>query len=155
MKSYNKFYYDKNKKKISVTRQIKRTNKYFDFDGHLEPIHDSIRRYSKQWGIPIDPFKKFKSWAKNDPTYEELFQAWEAAGFAKELTPVVMRRVKKKGFVNSNLYWSTKNKHSWWNGELARLKVLNVEMNERQAKNNEMTEAEKINVIGKFKRLKK
>jgi hypothetical protein len=155
MKSYNKFYYEKNKKQILVSKQIKRTNAYFDLVGHIKPIHDAIRRYASQWRIPIDSLKKFRRWAVMDSAYEELFKAWEEADYPKELTPVVMRRVMKHGFVTDNLYWSTKSKHPWWNGELDKLNILKKEMEKRQTKNNEANENEQEEMISRLKAKRK
>src|SRR5579863_5425949 len=108
MKSYNKFYYEKNRDKILIKQEAKSLLEYRDFHGHVKFIHDPIRRYASQWHIPIESLKKFKRWSFNDPEYEKLFKAWEVSGFEdKSLAPVVMRKVKKRGFVIDNLYWST------------------------------------------------
>lgn len=155
MKSYNKFYYDNNKDKISIKREAKKLIDYHDFHGHVKLIHDPIRRYASQWHIPIDSLKKFKRWALNDATYEELFKAWEESGFDKNLAPVVMRRVKKQGFIISNLYWSTKGQHAWWNGLLDDIKDLSGKMEQRQAKNNKMTDIEREEMRKLFKKVKK
>lgn len=155
MKSYNNFYYKNNKRRILVNKQLKRMQGYFTLNGHLEPIHDAIRRYASQWKIPIDTLKKFRRWALMDSAYEELFKAWEEASFPKELTPIVMRRVKKQGFVIDNLYWSTKKQHSWWSGEIDKLNVLRKEMEKRQIKNNEADEDEQQEMLGRLKAKRK
>jgi hypothetical protein len=155
MKSYNKFYYEKNKKQILVSQQIKRTNDYFDLHGHIKPIHDAIRRRASQWKVPIDPLKAIKRWSFANNEYEELFKAWEASDFSKELTPVLMRRVKKKGWVTDNLYWSTKSKHPWWSGEVDKLNALRKEMEKRQIKNNEADDDEQQEMLGRLKAKRK
>ena len=155
MKSYNKFYYEKNQKQILITKQIKRINEYFNLAGHTKAIHDAIRRYASQWKIPIDSLKKFRRWSLLDAAYEQLFKAWEESDFQKELTPVVMRRVKKNGFIIDNLYWSTKSAHSWWSGEIDKLNALRKDMETRQIKNNEADEDETEEMVNRLKAKRK
>lgn len=142
MKSYNKFYYEKNKDKILIKQEAKALLEYRNFHGHVEAIHDPIRRYASQWHIKIDSLKLFKRWSFNDVEYENLFKAWETSGFEKNLSPVVMRKIKKRGFVIDNLYWSTKGAHNWWSGILDDIKNLGKDMETRQIKNNKSTEEE-------------
>jgi hypothetical protein len=155
MQEYNQKYYMVHKQRLDERKQQRRYEGYFTLNGHLEPIHDAIRRYASQWKIPIDSLKKFRRWAIMDATYEQLFKAWEEAHFSKELTPVVMRRVKKNGFVIDNLYWSTKKQHSWWSGEVDKLNVLRKEMEKRQIKNNEADEDEQQEMLGRLKAKRK
>ena len=151
MKSYNKFYYEKNKRQVLDKQKIKRDENYFDLHGHIKPIHDAIRRRASQWDVSIDPLKTIKRWSFSNNEYEELFNGWKASDFSKELTPVLMRRVKKRGWVTDNLYWSTKSKHPWWSGELDKLNVLRKEMEKRQIKNNEADEDEQQEMLGRLK----
>lgn len=155
MQEYNQKYYVNHKQQLNAKKKQKRDEDYFTLNGHLEPIHDAIRRYASQWKIPIDSLKKFRRWALLDATYEQLFKAWEEADFPKELTPVVMRKVKKQGFVIDNLYWSTKKQHSWWSGEIDKLNALRKEMEKRQIKNNEADEDEQQEMLGRLKAKRK
>ena len=155
MQEYNQKYYMMHKQQLDERKQQKRVAGYFTLNGHLEPIHDAIRRYASQWKIPIDTLKKFRRWSLLDATYDELFKAWEESNFAKELTPVVMRRVKKNGFVVDNLYWSTKSAHSWWSGEIDKLNTLRKEMETRQIKNNEADKNEQQEMVNRLKAKRK
>ena len=155
MKSYNKFYYEKNKDKILIKQEAKNILDYQDFHGHVKIIHDPIRRYASQWHIPIDSLKKFKRWSFNDPDYEKIFKAWKESVFEKTLAPVVMRRVKKRGFVIDNLYWSTKGQHAWWSGLLDSIKEQSKVMEERQKIGNKATEDEQQEMLDRLKAKRK
>lgn len=155
MKSYNKFYYEKNKDKILIKQEAKQLLDYQDFHGHVSSIHDPIRRYASQWHIPIVSLKLFKRWSFNDPEYEKIFKAWEISGFEKALAPVVMRRVKKRGFVLDNLFWSTKGQHPWWSGMLDGLKAQSKLMEERQKENNASTEDGRQEMVNRLKAKRK
>lgn len=155
MKSYNKFYYEKNKEQILVIQKNQREDSYHDFHGHIKPIHDAIRRYAKQWRLEIDSLKKFRRWTVMDAAYEQLFKAWEESDFDKGLTPVVMRNVKKQGFVITNLYWSVKSNHDWWSGLLEQIKNKTLEMEERQKIGNKSTKAEQEEMVNRLKAKRK
>ncbi len=155
MKSYNKFYYENNKNQILIDKRTKCTNNYFNLNGHLKPIHDAIRRYAKKWHLDIDSLKIFKRWAVMDSTYEELFKVWKEANFSKEFTPVVMRKIKCKGFVINNLYWSTKGKHPWWTNEVKELREFTLKKEKVQVKANESTDEWKKERIQAIKQLRK
>jgi len=155
MQEYNQKYYSTNKKQLNEQKQKRRDDGYGTFHGHVEAIHDPIRRYASQWHIPIDSLKKFKRWSFNDPEYEKLFKVWEESGFEKALAPVVMRRIKKRGFVLDNLFWSTKGQHAWWSGILDDIKNMSKEMEKRQTKNNPASENEQQEMINRLKAKRK
>jgi len=141
MKSYNQNYYKEHKREILREQKEKRTEEYFELEGHTKAIHNAIKRYASKlkWNLPIDIYKEFKRWAKNNDTYLELFQAWEESDFKKNLTPVVMRKVRKGGFVIKNLYWSTKGQHSWWNSLLDDIKRVNLNLEDVKRTENKHT----------------
>jgi len=102
------------------------------FVGHAHAIWNAIRKYAKAWKLPITPWDEFKLWTIDDATYNELFEAWKESGYLDNFSPVVMRGVKKNGFVTENLKWDTKSKYSWWNEDSTIYKEVEKELNETQ-----------------------
>lgn len=113
------------------------------FTGHAHVIFKAIEKYSKpsRWNLPCSTWDEFKLWTIDDPTYNELFEAWKVSNYETNLTPVVMRGVKKNGFVIENLKWDIKQRYSWWNEDKVVFeqveKNLDLQQKERNKRNKE------------------
>jgi len=68
----------------------------------------------------------------DDPVYDALYDAWRDSEYNELLSPVVMRKVKKNGFVPDNLKWDVKNNYSWWNEDSTIFKKSEEELEEQQ-----------------------
>src|SRR5579863_5440638 len=105
-------YYKKNREAILATRKLKS----LAFRGHAYSIWSAVKKYAKLWKLPICTFQEFyDNWSVDDPKYNSLYDAWKESEHNESLSPVVMRKVKKDGYVPSNLDWDTKKNYSWWN----------------------------------------
>ena len=103
------------------------------FRGHANSIWSAIKKYARKWNLPICTFEEFyNDWTMDDPTYQQLYDAWVASDYSEFLSPVVMRQVKKNGFVPSNLRWDIKNNYSWWNEDATVFKRSEEELEEKQ-----------------------
>ena len=126
--TYQAKYYILNREAILM----KLKTKSLAFTGHAHIIWNAIRKYAKEWKLPITPWDEFKFWTIDDATYNELFEAWKENGYDNNLSPVVMRGVKKNGFIIENLKWDSKSKYSWWNEDSTIYKEVEKELNETQ-----------------------
>lgn len=126
-------YYKINKEEILAKNKMKTLK----FRGHAYSIWHAIKKYAKLWDLPICDFSDFyEEWTVNDPTYQELYDAWVDSGYDKFMSPVVMRKVKKNGFVPENLKWDVKKNYSWWNEDAAIFKDVANNMEEQQRERN-------------------
>ena len=141
--------------KMSAKKE-KDQNSYRAFLGHVLYIYKKINDYADDWDIPVSSQDEFKKWSlyQNDE-YEQLHKQWEDSGWNKFEIPVVIRRIKNKGFVISNLDWKRKGNYSWWSGELEYLHKQNKEMEKRQIKNNVANEDEQQEMLGRLKAKRK
>jgi len=131
--------------KISETlakKQKKNQSSYRSFAGHVSSIYQSVEKYAHHWKIPISDIGEFRNWSYRDVAYEELFNIWKENGFNKFDVPVVMRSIKKYGFVIDNLSWKRKGEYSWWGEEYEVLKGLQDDVS-NQPIENEGTEGQK------------
>lgn len=130
--TYQANYYILNREAILM----KLKTKSLAFVGHAHIIWNAIRKYAKAWKLPITPWEEFKLWTIDDVTYNELFEAWKESGYLDNFSPVVMRGVKKNGFVIENLKWDTKSKYSWWNEDKAVFEEVEKDLNDKQLERN-------------------
>jgi len=126
-------YYKKNREAILATRKIKS----LAFRGHAYSIWSAVKKYAKLWKLPSCTFQEFyDSWTVDDEKYQQLYDAWVASEHNENLSPVVMRKVKKDGYVPSNLDWDVKNNYSWWNEDSKVFKEIEFNLNEVQKARN-------------------
>jgi len=107
------------------------------FVGHAHAIWNAIRKYAKAWKLPITPWEEFKLWTIEDTTYNELFEAWKESGYQDNFSPVVMRGVKKNGFLIENLKWDKKQSYSWWNEDSTIFKEVEENLDKQQKERNQ------------------
>ena len=107
------------------------------FVGHAHAIWNAIRKYAKAWKLPITPWEEFKLWTIEDATYNELFEAWKESGYLDNFSPVVMRGVKKNGFLIENLKWDKKQSYSWWNEDSTIFKEVEENLDKQQKERNQ------------------
>lgn len=131
--TYAQKYYILNKDKILA----KLKTKSLAFTGHAHAIWNAIRKYAKEWKLPITPWDEFKLWTIDDENYNELFEAWKESGYQTGLSPVVMRGVKKNGFVIENLKWDIKSRYSWWGEDAKIFKEEEEKLNQQQLERNQ------------------
>jgi len=140
--------YEKNKRKhltyqanyYILNRDIilaKLKTKSLAFVGHAHAIWNAIRKYAKAWKLPITPWEEFKLWTIEDATYNELFEAWKESGYLDNFSPVVMRGVKKNGFLIENLKWDKKQSYSWWNEDSTIFKEVEKNLDDQQKERNQ------------------
>lgn len=121
--------------KISETlskRLMKNKGNYRTFAGHVTSIYKSVEKYAHKWKLPISNIRDFRDWSYSDSVYEELFNIWENNEFNKFDIPVVMRRIKKLGFVVDNLDWKRKGEYSWWGEEYEIFKNVEERLDKQQ-----------------------
>ena len=126
--------------KISETlsKKLKKNQgSYRAFAGHVSSIYKSVEKYANSWKLPISDLGDFRDWSYRDPVYEELFNAWKDSGFNKFDIPVVMRKVKKFGFIIENLTWQRKGQYSWWGEEYEVLQQVEKNLDEQQKERNQ------------------
>ena len=117
--------------KESILAKVK--TKSLAFRGHAYSIWTAIKKYAKKWHLPICSFEEFyDGWTFDDPSYQLLYDAWVESGYNENLSPVVMRSVKKNGFVSNNLKWDVKNNYSWWNEDITIFRKEEEDLNETQ-----------------------
>jgi hypothetical protein len=112
-------------------------SKSLAFTGHAHLIWKAIKKYAKEWDLALSPWDEFKLWTIDDPTYEELFNAWKESGYQVNLSPVVMRGVKKNGFIVENLKWDKKGTYSWWSEEYQVFKEIEQDLDKLQRERNQ------------------
>jgi len=159
----SKKHYKLNKKKHLTYRRkryilkreeilAKKKEKSLAFRGHAYSIWSAIVKYAKKWHLPYCTFQEFyDDWATDDPTYNELYEAWRLSEYNELLSPVVMRQVKKGGFVPENLKWDVKNNYSWWNEDSTIFKEIESELNETQKTYNKSTKEWRKKVYKEWK----
>ena len=128
--------------KISETlskRLMKNKSSYRAFAGHVSSIYLSVEKYANSWKLPISDIGDFRDWSYHDPAYEELFNSWKKNDFNKFDIPVVMRKVKKLGFIIENLEWRRKGEYSWWGEDYEILKSVEEQVNQQQLERNKRT----------------
>ncbi len=126
-------YYKNNREAILATRKIKS----LAFRGHAYSIWSAVKKYAKLWKLPICTFEEFyDNWTVDDTKYQELYDAWVASGHLENLSPVVMRKVKKNGYTPENLNWDVKNNYSWWNEDSKVYQQSKDDLNDFQEKYN-------------------
>lgn len=120
--------------RIEILMKLK--TKSLAFVGHAHAIWNAVRKYAKEWKLPITPWEEFKLWTIDDENYNELFEAWKESGYQTGLSPVVMRGVKKNGFVIENLKWDIKSRYSWWGEDAKIFKEEEEKLNQQQLERN-------------------
>lgn len=121
-------YYRLNRTMILSKAKFHDTSK----SGHAHAIYESIKKYAKKWKLPCNTWSEFKEWAMTDTGYETIYKQWEASEFEKTFSPVVIRGVKKNGFLKENLKWDYRENYSWWSSELDRIKEFSKELSDEQ-----------------------
>jgi hypothetical protein len=149
--TYAKKYYILNRDMILA--KLKKTST--EFIGHAHLIYKAIRKYAKQWDLNCSPWDEFREWTSKDPGYEELFAAWKESGHDGNLSPVVMRGVKKNGFVVDNLKWDVKKNYSWWNEDHKIFQEVEQNLDKQQKERNVRDKAWRKRVREEWKAKKK
>jgi len=121
-------YYRINKEEILTKKKMK----VFTFKGHAHSIYSAVRKYSKRWKVPCCTWPEFLRWTLDDQGYSDHFDAWVTSNYNENLSPVVMRAVKKNGYSPTNLKWDKKNNYSWWNEDSTIFKQIEEALNEKQ-----------------------
>lgn len=141
--------------KMSAKKE-KDQNSYRAFLGHVLYIYKAIAKYADKWNIPFSSQAEFKDWSLyQTDEYDILYEKWKSSGWNKFEIPVVIRRIKKEGFVISNLDWKRKGNYSWWSGEIEYLHEQSKKMETRQIKNNEADEDETEEMVNRLKAKRK
>lgn len=131
--TYQHKYYKDNREAILAKSKIKS----LAFKGHAFSIYKAIVRYAKKWNLPYSTFEEFyDNWTSDDPTYNELYDAWKESEYDEYLSPVVMRAVKKYGYMPDNLKWDIKKNYSWWNEDSTIFKEVSNKLEEQQKERN-------------------
>jgi len=108
------------------------------FKGHAFSIYSAVKKYAHKWKLPCCTFDEFyEDWTKNDPQYEALWDAWVASGYNEYQSPVVMRTVRKNGYVVDNLKWDVKKNYSWWNEDSTIFKEVSNRLETQQKERNQ------------------
>lgn len=144
--------------KISETlsKKLKKNQgSYRAFAGHVSSIYKSVEKYAHTWKLPISEIGDFRDWSYNDPVYEELFNIWKGNGFNKFDIPVVMRKVKKLGFIVENLDWSRKGSYSWWGEDYEILQQVENNLNQQQIDRNKRDKAWRKKIRDEWKAKRK
>lgn len=147
--------------KIKISEKLtaklnKDQNRYRAYLGHVLYIYKAIKGYADDWNLKISSQEEFKQWSLYQTTeYDILYETWKNSDWDKMNSPVVMRKFKKNGFVISNLYWSIKGHHDWWNGKLEDNLTLNKTLETRQNKNNPANEEETTEMVNRLKNIKR
>jgi hypothetical protein len=147
--------------KIKISERLtakhnKDQNRYRAYLGHVLYIYKAIKGYADDWNLKISSQEEFKQWSLYQTTeYDILYEAWKSSNWDKLNSPVVMRHIKKNGFVISNLYWSIKGQHDWWNGKLDENLEQNKTMEVRQIEKNKSTPEEQEEMIDRLKAKRK
>ena len=137
-------------------KKEKDQNHYRAFLGHILYIYKAVKKYAEEWNIPFSSQSEFKIWSLyQNGNYERLYEVWKNSEWNKIETPIVIRRVKIKGFIISNLDWARKGNYDWWNGKLDDNHALSRSMEARQIKNNKSTEDETNERIAALKAKRK
>lgn len=127
---------------------------YQSKEGHVFWVFNGIRRYFKPWRQNHSSRQEFKEWSLSDPAYHSLWQEWVNDGCSIDATPVVMRNVRKNGFLIDNLRWVRKAEFSWWNEDRRILAEVEKELNEQQKIRNKSTKEWKKKVREDWQRFK-
>ena len=107
--------------------------------GHAYDIWKAIKKYAKEWKLPISDWDDFKKWTIDSTAYQEIFDEWKENSFENNFTPVAIRKIKKRGFVIDNLDWARKGVYSWWNEDyLTKLKI-EKDLDKQQRERNKST----------------
>lgn len=65
--------------------------------------------YANLYLLPKD---EFYTWARNSPSFWEMFKVWEKSKYSRKLTPTVDRINPVKGYELSNMEWVTHSENS-------------------------------------------
>ncbi len=117
----------------------------------LDGIHPCLRKYGIKWGVPCEDYRTFVKWSIDDPVFNQLYKEWEESGFDKFLRPVVVRQVKKNGFVQENEHWDVKKNFPWWNSDKELYETVEKELDDYQAAHNKRSKEWRKKVRADFK----
>lgn len=149
--TYQRTYYILNRMVILLKAKFRDTSK----KGHAHAIWKATTKYAKEWNIPFVPWDKFKTWAMTDDGYETIYKQWEESGFDRTFGPVVMRQVKKNGFIPDNLKWDYREQYSWWSNEMENFKQVEKNLDTQQQERNKRTKEWQKKVREEFKAKRK
>lgn len=133
--TYARKYYILNRDMILA--KIKKSS--VEFVGHAHLIYKAVKKYAKDWDLVCSPWDEFREWTSKDPGYKELFANWKEAEYDNNLSPVVMRGVKKNGFIVDNLKWDVKKNYSWWNEDHKIFQQVEKNLDQQQRELNKST----------------
>ena len=146
--TYQHKYYKDNRGVILA----KAKQKGMAFRGHAFSIWSAVKKYAHDWKLPCCTFDEFyDDWTKDDPQYEALWDAWVASGYNEYLSPVVMRSVRKNGYIIDNLKWDVKKNYSWWNEDSAVFKEVSKRLDSQQKERNQRNKEWRKKVREQFK----
>lgn len=141
-------YYKENREDILAQKKMKALT----YKGHAYSIWHAVKKYAKLWNLPICDFSDFwDEWSDNDPTYKQLWEEWKDSGYNEYRSPVVMRKIKKQGFVPENLKWDVKNNYSWWNEDSTIFKNVSSQLEEQQKERNKRSKEWRKKIREQFK----
>jgi hypothetical protein len=145
-------YYKNNREALLAKKKMKALT----FKGHAHSIWRAVKKYAKIWDLPICEFNEFyDDWTADDPNYQELFDQWNESGHNEMLSPVCMRKIKKHGFVPSNLKWDKKQNYSWWNEDAKIFREVSDELEEQQKQRNKRSKEWRKKIREQFKEQQK
>lgn len=121
----------------------------------IDGIFKCVHKYANKWVIPCDCYQDILNWSIDDPTFTKLYDEWKYSGYDRFLRPVLMRDVKKKGFVKGNIHWDIKKNFSWWNEDSELYKEVEKETEDVQRVNNKRGKEWNKKVYKDFKAKKK
>jgi hypothetical protein len=131
--SHHKYYKDNREVILAKAKQ-----KSLAFRGHAYSIWSAVKKYAHKWHLPCCTFEEFyDQWTSDDPTYDQLYKDWVDSEYNEYLSPVVMRSVKKNGYVPENLKWDIKKNYSWWNEDSAIFKEVSNRIEGQQKERNQ------------------
>lgn len=145
--TYARTYYILNRDRILLMAKLRDTTK----SGHAHAIWKATAKYAKKWGIPSIPWTEFKTWAMTDDEYDRIYQQWKESEFDRTYGPVIIRGVKKNGFVPENLKWDYREQYSWWSTEMEGLKKQEEDLNKQQLERNKRTKEWRAKVRAEWK----
>lgn len=122
---------------------------------HITGVSKCTTKWAIKWKVAYESFAKLLGWSYNDPVYVQLYNTWKDSGYEPLLRPVVMRGVKKNGFVQENLHWDIRKNFSWWNEDAQIYAEVEKETEDQQRVRNQSTRDWRKKVRQDFKNKQK
>jgi hypothetical protein len=146
-----KTYYILNREMILLKAKLRDTAR----QGHAHAIWKAIKKYAKKWGLALSPWDEFRDWTMTDEGYDAVYLQWKEAAFDRKYSPVVMRGIKKNGFIIENLKWDYREAYSWWSTEMEEVKKQEENLNTQQLERNKRDKAWRKKIRDEWKAKRK